>query len=416
MDITMLGAAREVGRSAILFSGEKRVLMDYGAKIMKGEADNDYPMRLARGVDAFVLSHAHLDHCGAVPILYDHFHMPCLATYPTQALAQLIITDFIKIAGRKIPFSMNCYKRMVQNFFPVAYERELDIGGKKTKLTLHDAGHIPGAAMCELNTGGKKYVYTGDFKLEDTLLHKAAAQIENANVLVTESTYSEKEHPPRAEAIEKMMEEISATVEAGGTVLLPAFAIGRAQELVMLLHQHDMGLDVYLDGMAKGASEVILNYPGYVRDPNALAEALNGVTWVETPAQKRQALKGGGVIVSTAGMLDGGPALGYLVRMNGQPENRVIFTGYCVENTNGWHLINEKRVKAEREWVEITLPVSYYDLSAHAGRKDLFDFVKKASPEKVLCVHGDTCEQFAEELKLLGFDAYAPKLGETVKV
>ena len=179
MELTFLGGTREVGRSAVLFSGKKRVLIDYGVKLHgEGNKETEYPLKLKKPIDAYVMSHAHLDHSGFAPALYDNASIPCLATYPTQALSQMLITDLIKIAKGKVPFARGSYKKMLQNFFPVVYERELEIGGRGgVKLKLHDAGHIPGAAISELVSEGKRIVYTADFKMQDTLLHKAAEPV-----------------------------------------------------------------------------------------------------------------------------------------------------------------------------------------------------------------------------------------------
>ncbi|VVC03780.1 Beta-Casp domain protein [Candidatus Burarchaeum australiense] len=419
MELTFLGGAREVGRSGVLFSGKKRVLLDYGVKLNgDSEGKPDFPLKLRKPIDAYIMSHAHLDHSGLAPALYDGVPpMPCLATYPTQALSEMLITDYIKIAKGKVPFSRSAFKRLVQNFFPVMYERELEIGTHGgVKLTLHDAGHIPGAAISELVTEGKRIVYTGDFKMQDMLMHTGAQPVKDVDVLITESTYSDREHPDRKDLEQQFREDILRTLESGGSVLLPAFAVGRSQELAMLVYQFGLDVPIYLDGMAKGASEVILQYPKYVRDPHALSEALGAVEWVESPAQRRAALDAPSVIISTAGMLSGGPAINYLLRMNGNQHSKIIFTGYCVEGTNGWHLMRSHKINVEKEWVKIDLPIKYYDFSAHAGRSDLLKFIEAASPEKIICMHGDKCEEFAAGLAEKGYDAQAPKMGETVQI
>jgi len=419
MELTFLGGAHEVGRSAVLFSGKKNVLLDYGVKLNeKKSRETEYPLKLKKHVDALIVSHAHLDHSSYSPMLYNHASVPCIATYPTQALMQMLITDFLKIAGRKAPFPRSAFKRMVRDFFPAVYNREYDITHGGVKFKLHDAGHIPGSAMVELNSEGKKIVYTGDFNMRDTMLQKGAEPLEDVDVLIIESTYGDREHTDRKEVVRKMKEDVMRTVEDGGNVLMPCFAVGRSQEVVMLLREFDREMPIYLDGMAKGASEIMLNYPKYVRDPHALSEALGSIGWLERASERRLALDEPGVIVSTAGMLTGGPAPKYMLRMNGNPKAKVIMTGFCVENTNGWHLKRNHRIKVDNEWVDIHLPVKDYDLSAHVGKSDLMKFIDAASPEKVLCMHGDAevCDGFAEELRGKGYDAHAPNGGETVKL
>jgi putative mRNA 3-end processing factor len=131
-------------------------------------------------------------------------------------------------------------------------------------------------------------------------------------------------------------------------------------------------------------------------------------------SERGRVLKKPGVVISTAGMLQGGPALGYLLRMG--PESKAIFTGYCVKDTNGYNLLNSGFVEYDGVKIKPKATWSYLDFSAHAGRKELFEFAEKLAPSKIYCVHGDSCQQFADELALEGFDAHAPKLGDTVQV
>ncbi|MFH1284981.1 MAG: MBL fold metallo-hydrolase, partial [Candidatus Micrarchaeota archaeon] len=288
---------------------------------------------------------------------------------------------------------------------------------KNWALEMHDAGHIPGSAMALIEMNGKRICYSGDFKLQDTELHKGAEPPENVDVLMIESTYANREHPDRKELEKKLKNEIWETLDDGGYVLFPCFAVGRSQEMVQMLNRFKIGEEIYLDGMAKAASDIILDFPSYVRDYDSLLRALKRVHWVRTPGMRKKVLSEPSVIVSTAGMLEGGPAIGYLLSLNAKNKNsKVIFTGYSVENTNGWRVQNKRQMKTDRGLVDIELDIEYFDFSAHAGKSDLWKLVKDCSPEKVVCIHGDHCETFAQELREEGYDAVAPKAGDKISV
>ena len=173
---------------------------------------------------------------------------------------------------------------------------------------------------------------------------------------------------------------------------------------------------MWVDGMGVEASRIVAGYPGYIKDAAQFRRQLESVNIVREARDRSKVLKEPCVIISTAGMLQGGPALGYLLSLSDQSE--IVFTGYSVEGTNGYNLLQNGYVEVDGEQVKPSIPVRYLDFSAHASRSELFKYVERANPDKVYCIHGDSanCTQFAEELKLEGFDAYAPKLGEKVQL
>ena len=413
MKLTFLGASREVGRSAILLESGKRILMDYGVKL--GE-HSSYPMPVQGFVDALILSHAHLDHSGYSPAIYRDINPPCFATPPTMALSSLLLNDSLKVArlrGEEEPFSSFLIKKLERAFIPLGYGKPFPLM-KDLSITLFDAGHIPGASIVQIYAERKRFVYTGDFKIQATRLHSGAEPMEKVDVLVIESTYSDREHPDRKKLENKLVAEVKETIEDGGTVLFPSFAVGRSQELLILMAERLPDVNTYLDGMSKSATEIVAEYPSYVRDANALRKGIKNAEWVETDAQRQKAVSQPGVIISSAGMLEGGPALLYLLRLN--QKSKIILTGYQVEGTNARSLLESGVVNIGGVPQNIRLPVEYLDMSAHAGRSDLLNFVKRANPEKIFCVHGDKCEAFAEELCNMGFEAYAPKMGNSFEV
>ncbi|MGC8547380.1 MAG: MBL fold metallo-hydrolase [Candidatus Micrarchaeia archaeon] len=414
MQITFLGGAREVGRSAILVNAEKRFLLDYGIKL---DHKTEYPLPLHAKLDAYVLSHAHLDHSGFAPHLYSNSYVQAFGTAPTIELSRLLIEDSIKINKRnhaRQEFSKGDLRRFERAYTPCEYGSEIDIGDYT--LSLHDAGHITGSAITLLTSRktGKRLVYTGDYKLEPQMLQKGA-EIVKSDILITESTYADREHPDRSALVKSFINEVKEIVDNGGTALVPVFAVGRAQEILTILYKNNLIDYTVIDGMAKQASEIVMRYPGFSTNESLLVEAMKNTTWIGTE-KTRESVVSPAIVVTTAGMLNGGPVLNYILQLNGK--SKIFLTGYQLEGTNGRNLLEGKPIIIDNRKHVIRTPVSYYDFSAHAGRKDLYEYVRKSGPEKVICVHGDAnvARNFAESLKLEGFDAVAPAPGETLNL
>lgn len=409
MKTRFLGGVREVGRSAVMVEAGKRVMFDFGMKV--GEK-NEVPLPFHAGLDALVLSHAHLDHTGCAPALYGHDNPPCFVTPPTAELADLLLKDSLKVArlrGEKPAFTPFQLKRLEQAFIQLPFGKQFNLS-RDSSLTFFDAGHVPGSAITQFYTQRKRIVYTGDFKMAPTRLHKGAEPVTDCDTLIIESTYADHDHPDRSRLEKQIAAEVRATLDIGGTVLFPAFALGRSQELLMLVDELLRGTKVYIDGMSKAATKIVSGYPQFIRSAKALSRAMRDAEWVESEAQRKKAASEPCVIISSAGMLEGGPALSYLLKLNDR--SKIILTGYQVEGTNARTLIEKKRVVIDGVHYDVKIPVEYLDMSAHAGKGDLLSFVKRANPDKVFCVHGDKCEEFAAELRGMGFAAKAPKPGD----
>ncbi len=412
MEITFLGAAQEVGRSSVLVAGEENVMFDCGLKI---HSDSTLPLAPPHIPDFVVASHAHLDHTGFLPSLFKKGTPELICTPPTLALGKIIIEDSIRIMAKRgeFPFKSSHVRRMEQNTTHLSYRKVHEIGG--ASVTLHNAGHIPGASMIELEMDGKRVVYSGDFKGEETKTTFASEPPrKEPDVLMVESTYAQRDHPPRKELETELGRQMTETLEQGGTVLFPAFAIGRTQELVRIVRSVNHDVEIFVDGMGWRVSDELAHYSAYTKDFKRFRQDMATCTPILHKNDRKKVLRRPCVIIATAGMLQGGPALSYLLQM--EPESRAIFTGYCVEETNGYNLLNKGFVEYDGVKITPKAQYSYLDFSAHAGRKELFELCEKLKPDRVLCMHGDACPQFAEELKLEGFEAYAPSLGETIDV
>lgn len=407
-----LGAAGEVGRSAFLLKTDKRLLLDYGVKIFDLSGKPRFPTENVEA-DAMILSHAHLDHSGFIPALYKkNQKIRWFATPPTEEICELLWFDSMKIMGENLPYTSQHFKRSLSAWSPMVYGQPLQFGD--TEVCAFDAGHIAGAGIISIEYNNKKIVYTGDFKLEETRMHKGAKTIKDVDVLIIESTYADREHPNRKDMELEIMKEIKETVEEGGTALFPAFSLGRTQELISLIRHYDKDVPVFVDGMGKDITEIYLKYGSYIKDPHTFRKAVNSVVMVREKDEKTEATQTPGVIIASAGMLMGGPMVNYLFNANNR--SRVIFTGYNVEGSNGWSLLNKGTIMLNGQELAVDLPAQYLDLSAHAGRSDLLKFINDASPEKIILVHGDKPELFAAELQAAGYDAVAPKLGERIEL
>ncbi len=406
-----LGASGEVGRSAFLLHTDKSIMLDYGIKIFDISGRPKFPVHTHVKPDFVVLSHAHLDHSGCLPALYAGKNaIRWYATPPTRDICEILWKDSMKIMGDELPYRIQHYKRALKYWSPLLYNKKIQSGG--TKLSLLDAGHISGPAMIEIDYRSKKILYSGDFKGEDTFMHKGAEPVEDVDVLVLESTYADRSHPPRKRLEKFFMEEINQTLEEGGNVLLPAFSVGRTQELIAMVRHYNKDVPLFVDGMGRGVTSVYLKYPGYIRDAASFKKAVRTVNMVGSIADKKAATREPSVIITSAGMMNGGPVLNYLLHVNNR--SKIIFTGYCVEGTNGWLLQNKGYIIREGRELMVDLPVEYLDFSAHADRDGLMRFIEKANPEKIIIVHGDKTEEFAKELRENGHDAVAPLPGERV--
>ncbi len=414
MDVQFLGGAGEVGRSGILLKGKKNMLLDYGVKL---DTKIEYPMNAGR-VDAFILSHAHLDHSGNAPALYSSGSPVSFGTPPTLKLSELLLEDSMKISRKNRVahrFSKRDYRNFQRKYVSYDYKVPIDFG--EYQISLHDAGHISGSSMplIEDAHSGKRLLYTGDFKLSPQLL-RHGAEIVKADVLITESTYATSEHPDRRTLEKAFIDDVKQTIENKGTALVAVFAVGRAQELLALLYNNRLIDFTYVDGMAKKASDIAMQYPGYIDNESLLRGAMDRVNRVGDHEGRGNALAGGNIIVTTAGMLNGGPILNYILKLG--PASKIFLTGYQVETTNGRKLMEGRPVEIDGQKHRINTPWAFYDFSAHADKNDLYRFVREVSPQKVLCVHGDrdNSRDMAEALKLEGFDAHAPLVGERLRI
>jgi putative mRNA 3-end processing factor len=410
MKLRFLGGVGEVGRSAVLVNDS--LLLDYG---MKTATPPQFPVERPES-DAVVVSHGHLDHVGTIPSLLSGDRRPPIHwTPPTRELALTLARDTLKLHGGTYdcPFTETEVRRVTQVSETHGYRESFEAAGHE--VTFYSAGHIPGSAHVLVDDGETRLLYTGDFHTDDQRLVAGTTARPDADAVICESTYADVEHEGRATLEERFAESVRTTLWEGGTVVVPAFAIGRTQELLMVCEAHD--IPCYVDGMGKGVTEMLRQHPEFVRDADALGRAKSHARFVTgRDGQRKRIAEQNVAIVTTSGMLSGGPAMTYVPAIRDRPVNKITLTGYQVEGTPGRDLLETGSAEIDGRRMPVAAQVESYDFSAHADRNGLRSLLDAYRDAEVLVAHGDRCGAFAEDLAASGHRATAPEIGDTVTV
>jgi putative mRNA 3-end processing factor len=388
-----LGGSDEVGNLAMVLELEDmRFLFDYG---MSPGKPPTFPLP-PPPIDLTFLTHSHLDHCGMIPWLCSQSDHRIIATEPTAVVSNLLQKDTVKIAqmdGYSIPFNSADVREAEHSFVPVEPGKMRDLG-ENYSVRFHSAGHIPGSLMFEL-VGEKRLLFTGDLNVVDTRLVRGTKPVP-CDMLFMEGTYAGREHENRQQMERAFLEKIEEVVNRGGTVIIPAFAVARSQELLLVLK--NAGYDVWFDGMGKKISKIYLKYPKYLRSVDDLKKAFKKVNVVHSEHGRKMAMKGP-VIITSSGMMDGGPVLSYMNKLKNDRKSAVLLTGYQVEGTNSRLLKEKGKLNFYGVVENVDCEVQYYDFSAHAGHSELVEFAKQCKPEKIILFHSADRAPLVESLK-----------------
>lgn len=387
-----LGGADVVGCMGMIMEwSEKTVLIEYG---MNPTKPPEYPIP-APPVDHVFLTHSHLDHCGMLPAVCGKQHSELFTTPLSAEVGELLMNDSLKIAKAEnypLQYTSGDIDRTMRNVVPLTFGDTIEVGS--VDVSLYTAGHIPGATMF-LFEGDTSMLYTGDIHTMDQKLVKGAKPVD-CETLIIEGTYGGRNHQPRKRTEQDFLDKVQEVVERGGTCLIPVFAIGRTQEIMLQIM--DLGYEMWVDGMGRSVTRLFLDYPEYLSDHRKLRAARRKFHTVKNSNMRKNAAKGQ-VIVTTGGMMDGGPVLSYIHKVKNDPNSALLVVGYQAEDTNGRMLMDHGVMNIDGDVQKIHCEVQRYDFSAHADHSQIVQFIEDCDPENVVLMHSEVREKFLPDLQ-----------------
>jgi len=413
--IHFLGGGNEVGNVGVVLEDQTatRLLIDYG---LAPSSPPRYPSEAPPVTDA-IFTHTHIDHIGMAPWLVGNHDTTLHGTTLTAALSSMMWKDTYKVSsieGYPLPWDRRDEDYAKDAWKTHAYGEWAQY--ENWKWQFHRAGHVPGAAMIEIETPTHRILHSGDLDTRDAPNTVGAKPVE-CDILLLESTYAGKEHPNRVEEEARFLAKIVEVVERGGIAIVPAFASGRGQDVLKILHDSGLDLNVHYDGMGKAISQQWLNHPEHLRDADSFEAAFRWTKRVRSKSDRKRALEAD-VIVTTSGMMDGGPILWYLNRLRTDNRCAILFTGYQAEKSGGRKLIETGRIPIYGHSVEVACELDRFDLSNHAGHTDLVKFAEGCNPKHVILFHGDpeTRLILAQALEAKGMIVHSPINGESIHI
>jgi len=415
IEVSFLGGATTIGASCTLIRvGDTLLVVDCGVRYAGPSALPDLAPLAETAVDAVLVTHAHMDHSGGLPVISEACRgAPVLATPPTIDLVAILLQDALRLMngpereGELPLYSERQVDQLLAAFVPVKYHQPIRI--KDVEVRWLPAAHILGAAMILLKTPAGTVLFTGDYSVSAQHTVPALGRPDfQADLVISEATYGERLHEDRKAAEERLLSQVREVVARGGRVLIPAFAVGRAQEVLLILKRARRNgtlpeVPVFVDGMVRAVCSVYGKHEAYVsrhlvheirRSPHAFyTDMIQPVTRPED--RKRALATSPGIIVASSGMLAGGPSLAYAQALVQNPQDAIFLTGYQDEESPGRALLDLARTEGPKELKlgQATFPVACsfgtYGLSAHADRMQMVSFIEALEPKTVVLVHGD---------------------------
>ena len=451
--MTAMGGFRQVGRSAsLLTTRESKILIDCGLD-PSSDATPYFAIPEAQplsDIDAVVITHAHLDHCGTLPALFKYgYKGPVYCTPPTRDLMALLQLDNIKLGfgeDKKTPYDASHVRQEILHTIPLKYNETTDIA-PDVRLTFHNAGHILGSAIAHFHIGDGVHnvAFSGDTKYEKTwLFNPANNRFPRLETLVIESTYGGHNDvtPTRAEASEEMGNLLQQATAKGGKVLIPVFAVGRSQEVMLVIEEQMRSgkipkCPVYLDGMIWEATAIHTAYPEYLnsslrtqifqQNENPFLSPI--FKRVETADMREEICHSPDpcIVLATSGMMSGGPVMEYFREWADDEDNWLLFVGYQSEGSIG------RTIQRGRPEITLTMKgkpielqikmqrVTVDGFSGHSDRKQLMRYISSLEPKpnKIIIGHGEDkkCTDFASSIyKKFGIETKAPQNLETIRL
>ncbi|MGA3283157.1 MAG: MBL fold metallo-hydrolase [Verrucomicrobiota bacterium] len=447
MQIHFFGATRTTTGSMYLFEvNGRRLLLECG--LFQGRREESIQRNCCfpfdpKPVDAVVLSHAHIDHAGNLPNLCKQGYTGNIyCTFATRDLSGIMLVDSAQIqkddaafvskkrAKQKLPLVEPLYseadaEKALQQFVAFNYNRPFPVLDGVT-VTFRDAGHILGSAQVVLDVreGGRqfRYLFSGDVGRGNDEVLRDPEPVENVDYLQIESTYGGREHSVRADADETVGRLVLETLKQNGKVIIPAFSVGRTQQIVYVLHQLTLAgklprVPIFVDSpLSVNATEIYRLHPECFNDTinkflheKANPFGMENLTYIREVANsmKLNDLKEPAIIISASGMCEAGRIRHHLKNHIGDPGNLILFIGFCAEHTLGAQIVagqNPVNIFGEPQAVRAKI-VSLDTYSGHADRNELKQYVQKISGDlkKIVCIHGEEsqCLAHAETLRAM---------------
>lgn len=441
--VVPLGAGQDVGRSCILLTiGGRNIMLDCGMH-MGFNDDRRFPDftyinkngPLTEFLDCIIISHFHLDHCGALPFMSEMvgYEGPIYMTHPTKAICPILLEDYRKITverkGEQNFFTSEMIKSCMKKVIAVNLHQTVQVD-EELEIKAYYAGHVLGAAMFHIKVGNQSVVYTGDYNMTPDR-HLGSAWIDKCrpDILISESTYATTIRDSKRCRERDFLKKVHDTIDKGGKVLIPVFALGRAQELCILLETYwdrmNLKVPIYF---SIGLTEKATNY--YKLFITWTNQKIKN-TFVQRNMFEFQHIKpfdrvyidmpGPMVVFATPGMLHGGLSLQIFKKWCVSENNTVIMPGYCVSGTVGWKILNGQR-KIEfdnRQTVEVKMTVQYMSFSAHADAKGIMQLIRQSEPKNIVLVHGEAVKMEFLTKKIeqeFGVKCFMPANGETISI
>ncbi len=422
--IFCLGGVKQVGRSCfIVMTSESKIMLDCGINPGENNAIDAYPridwfdFKL-EDLDAIIISHAHIDHQGFLPTLFKYgYDGPVYCTEPTLPLMNLLQLDSVKISqnnGVYCPYEIRDINEIIKHCITLPYGKPTDIS-PDTTITLNNAGHIMGSATVHLNiSGAHNILYSGDYKYAKTqLLDSAVSNYPRVETLITESTYGASSDlmPDQRVVYNSFTENINKTLTNGGKVLIPVPAVGRAQEIMLVLDKEMkegrlIEAPIYIEGMISEASAIHMSYAHYLGQEvrRSVSQGINPFqseyfTVVNGWGKRDEVLndQNPAIIMATSGMLEGGPSVEYFKEIATKENNQMIFVSYQINGTLGRRVLdgntNEVSMMEKNGKVKvIPLKCKTQKIDGFSGHSDfnqILNFVSRIKPKRVLVNHGE---------------------------
>lgn len=436
MKLRFLGGARCIGRSSIEVIGRTSLILDSGIDV--GAVSSKLtPLDPKSDPDALILTHAHLDHYGASPLLVKQWDCDVYVTPPTVDVGEILLRDFLSLSSEyaEKPYSLQDVSLIRKRERSVRINDTIQLG--EWVLRTYNAGHVLGSIMVHLSSEDDiSILYTGDLNTSGTrTLRGADTELPRVDYLIIEGTYGGDDdvHPSRKKVERKFVEDIRETVARGGVTIIPTFALGRAQEVLLtLIHYIESGVlqevPIFVDGMIREISKYYNAYWSWLKPElqRTIRESRRGLfdhRMIEEVKNREELLELSEpfIVVTTSGMLQGGPVLTYLKHFGTRSGNLIYLTGYQVKGTRGRMLLEGIRQipMPDGSSIEVKSEVKFADFSAHADQPNLINFITRIaskSLKEVILVHGEPEKliQLRRKLEGRGIRTFIPYEGESI--